>query len=322
MNKLFAIVSVMTLMMISCGEKEKIVEVAGPPSPPRGVYAVNLDGKVEICWIPNYYESNIASYAVYRGTSLTGDFAFIGEVPAQSGEQPAQYCFDDLDTENGVHYWYGVAAVNGRGRSSDLIIEEIVSGTPRPEGLLTLQDALVQPLTSGFDFYPGLISTAQPYDAPTTDIYFGHAGGTPMIIARRVGVEIQDYGYAGNFDAIGLAPENGWAPSRTAEAIVDHMYFLQLVEADGVHYAKLFVTAVTASSVTFYWAFQTDPGNPDLSPPAPRSGGTSVSSSYRANELSGLNAEAKLTDRFSDPPIVEKRVARTRDSGFGQQTTE
>jgi hypothetical protein len=325
MNRLFAIISIMVLMMISCGDKEKIVEVPVPgtcaPSPPHGVYSINLPGKVEICWYPNYYENNIASYTIYRGTSLSGDFFPIGEVVSESPD-PEQYCFEDLDTGNGVQYYYAVSAVDGRGVPSDLIIEEVVSGTPRPEGELTLYDAGTLPAVSGFDFFPALTSTAQPYDAPTTDIYFGLNGGTPTIFAGRAGVEIQDYGYAVNFDAVGVSPDDGWAPSRSVEAIGKHMYFLVLVETNGTHYAKLYVTAATGSFTTFDWAFQTDPGNPDLSPPAPHSGAGKVSSAYPDDaRLSGLIAEAKLTDRFSDPPIVE-RVTRTRNSEFVHQTTE
>jgi len=323
MNRLMATISIMMLIMISCGEKERIVEVPVAanciPSPPRGVYSVNLDGTVEIWWYPNYYEDDIKSYTVYRGTSLSGDFFPIGTVLSEIPD-PAQYWFEDLDTGNGIQYYYAVSAVDRGGRSSDLIVEEIVSGTPRPQAQLILSDATDFPDQSGYDFYPGLSNIAQAYDAPTTDLFFGVSAGTPMLIARRAGVEIQDYGYAGDFDAIGVAPDDGWAtPSRSAQAIAKHMYFLRLLEGSNFHYAKIYVTAVTGDFVTFYWAFQTDPGNPDLSPPAPGSGTGKLSS---AHALPGPIAEATLlTDRFSDPPIVE-RVAWTRDSEFGHQTTE
>jgi hypothetical protein len=325
MNRLMAVISIMMLIMISCGEKEKIVEVPVAtdcvPSPPRGVYSANLNGTVEICWYPNYYEDDIESYIVYRGTSLSGDFFPIGTVLAVTPD-PVQYCFEDLDTGNGIQYYYGVSAVDGDGRISDLIVEEIVSGTPRPEAQLTLYDVADLPDLSGYDFYPGLSNNAQPYDESTTDLFFGVDTGTPMLIARRAGVEIQDFGYASDFDAIGVAPDDGWAPSRTVEAIARHMYFLRLREGSNVHYAKIYVTAVTGDFATFYWAFQTDPGNPDLSPPAPGRGTGKLSSAYPDNALPGPIVEATLlTDRFSDPPIVE-RVTWTRDSEFGHQTAE
>jgi len=320
MNRVLSTISIMMLMVISCGQKEKVVEVPVavncPPTSPRGVYAVNLDGKVEICWVANY-ENDVEGYNVYRGT--TSDvLSLIGTVPVETSN-PAQYCYDDLDTGNGLHYYYGVSAYDRGGAESDLIIEEIVSGTPRPEGVITLYDAATLPNQSGYDFFPipAVPNPTQAYDAPTTDIFFGISGGIPTIIARRTGVEIQDYGYTDNFDVIGLAPTAGWSPSRTVEAIAKHTYILKVPEANGFHYAKVFVTEVTGSFVTFDWAFQTDPGNPDLAPPAPGRGTGNPGQSQPGEKT----VATLLTNRFSDPPIVE-RVTWTRDSEFGHQTTE
>jgi hypothetical protein len=318
MNRIMAMISIMMLLMISCGEKEKIVEVPVarncPPATPRGVYAINLNGTVQICWVPNY-ETDLAGYNIYR-SSNGNEFDFLESVGS------ADYCYEDLDTSNGVQYYYAVAAYDDGGLESELIVEEVVSGTPRPEGLdLTLYDAADLPNQSGFDFYPGLSNVVQLYTLESTDLFFGIVGSVPMLIARRIGVEIQDYGWASNFDAINSAPAAGWSASRTAEAIPEHMYFLKLLENDGYHFAKIYVTAVPGGSVTLRWAFQTDPGNPDLAPPAPGRGTGTLSSARRSDALPGLNTEAKLTDRFSDPPIVE-RVTWTRDSGSGHQTTE
>lgn len=36
------------------------------------------------------------------------------------------------------------------------------------------------------------------------------------------------------------------------------------------NYAKIRMTAVSDSYVTFDWAYQTNPNNPELAPPAPR----------------------------------------------------
>jgi hypothetical protein len=319
MNRLLSTIAIMVLMVISCGQKEKVVDVPVPvncaPTSPRGVYAINLDGKVQICWVANY-ENDVAGYNVYRGTNVDGSFTLIGSVLTET-PSPAQYCFEDLDTGNGVQYYYAVSAYDRGGLESDLIIEEVVSGTPRPEGVITLYDAAGLPNQSGYDFYPitSVPNVPQLYTDPTTDIFFGVNAGTPTIVARRTGVEIQDYGYADNFDVISRAPDAGWSPSRTVEAIVKHMYILRLVETDGFHYAKVYVTAVTGNFVTFDWAFQTDPGNPDLAPPAPGRGAGA------AAVQPGLKTEATLTNRFSDPPIVE-RVTWTRDSEFGHQTTD
>ena len=328
MNRIMAMISIMMLIMISCGEKEKVVEVPYAvetdcaPTVPRGVYGTNYDGTVLICWVANY-ESDMSGYNVYRSETYDGEYSPIGTVYV-SDANPVEYCFEDLDTDNGWHYYYAISAFDEGGNESDIIIEEVVSGTPRPEGSLSLYvRGSTIPDQSGFDFYPGLANVAQPWNELDTDFYFEDDAGTLRLVAYRAGVQIQDYGYASYFDAITLAPGDGWAPSRKVEAVARHMYMLMLPEGTETHYAKVYITSVTPSLVSFSWAFQTDPGNPDLAPPAPPGGGSgaSLSSTPASGELPGLTAEAKLTDRFSDPPIVE-RVARTRDSGSGRQTTE
>jgi hypothetical protein len=266
------ILSVLLLILLSCGEKERIVEVPVatdcPPSIPRGVYSVNYDGYVSICWYPNL-EDDIAGYDVYYGEEAYGDYYYIGSVWAVYPD-PSQYCFNDT-IGNGIQYYYAVAAFDEAGNESELSYE-VVSGTPRPEGLLTLYEYRALPDQSGYDF-SGLSNQVQSYDLPTTDLYFRSDRGMSELSAGRSGVDIQDYGYTGDFSIIGYAPLEGWSPTRTAEAIYGHTYILRLDHTpDGYHYAKLYVTEVTASFVTFLWAYQTVPGDRDLAPPAGNTG--------------------------------------------------
>jgi len=317
MNKILTIISAIVLLLISCGEKEKVVEVPAdcPPSAPRGVYAVNLDGYVEICWYPNP-EDDIAGYDVYRGLSLYGDYTLIGTV-AKSPTDPYEYCYDDTDTDNGVQYYYAVVAYDRGGLESDLSYEE-VTGTPRPDGIVLLYDRCVQPGASGYDL-SGFSSLAQAYDAPSTDFYFDVCGQAPFIIANS-GVEIQDYGYVGNdYYGINYAPAEGWSPSGSAEAIAKHCYILRLLEGDGFHFAKLYVSEVTTGFVNLWWAYQTDPGNRDLAPPAPGRGAGIATSSYRQDAMPGLDKEKSSTRDSATPPIVV-RVTRTRNTESEQHT--
>jgi hypothetical protein len=318
MNRIMTTMAILMLLLLSCGEDE---QVCGPvnfaPATPHGVYSTNFDGTVRICWAANY-ESDMAGYIVYRSTTIDGQYSPIGTVYVEASE-PVEYCYEDLDTGNGTHYWYAVSAFDQGNLESDIIVEEVVSGTPRPEGQVTLYDRNTLPAQSGFDFYPDLADEWQPWNDPTTDFYFVNDGGVLRLVVYRAGAQIQDYGYASNFDAITYAPGDGWAPSGSAEAVARHMYMFSLVEGSDEHYAKIYIMSVTPAAVTFLWAFQTDPGNPDLAPPAPGRGTGAPTSTPKSGELPGLNTEAKLTDRFSDPPIVE-RATRTRDSGTDHTT--
>lgn len=300
MNRIMAISITVVLLIISCGEKERIVEVPVPancpPSAPTGVYSVNLDGTVLICWRANP-EDDIEGYDVYRGTSYYGSYNYLGSVDHTGA---ASYCFEDLDTHNGLQFYYAVAAYDKDGLSSELSYEE-VTGTPRPEGEISLQDYSVLPLIAGYDL-SSLSNTAQPYNAPSTDIFYsGSLGDARLIIARRDGVEIQDYGYVGDFDAVNYAPTEGWSPSRSAEAIAGHCYIVRLIESDGLHYAKLFVKSATGTYVTFMWAYQTAPGNRDLAPPSPPSGKGATNDS-EVFEISLCEIERILAAKSAIPP--------------------
>lgn len=266
MSKFATAIAVLVLILLSCGEKEKIVEVPVetdcPPAVPRGVFAYNLDGYVQICWYPNT-EDDIDGYDVWYGEEAYGDYFYIGSVWAVYPD-PFEYCFSDT-TGNGNQYYYAVSAFDESGNESELSYE-VVSGTPRPEGLLILYEYTYLPEESGYDFSTQS-NVPQRFDLATSDIYFASDGGANEITAFRPGVDIQDYGYVGDFDLINYAPEEGWSAKRSAEAIYGHVYILRLDHTPkGYHYAKLYVTEVTVNFVTFMWAYQTDPGNRDLAP--------------------------------------------------------
>ncbi len=320
MNRIAAITTMVLLLLISCGEKEKVVEVPVPancpPSAPAGVYAVNLDGTVLICWWANP-EDDIEGYDVYRGTSYYGEYSYLGSVLHTNADQ---FCFEDLDTGNGIQFYYAVSAYDKGGVESDLSYEE-VTGTPRPEGEVTLQDFAQLPLLAGYDL-SSFSNAPQAYNAASTDVFFSGSSGARLLVAHRAGVELQDYGFVGDFDAINYAPVEGWSPSRSAEAIPDHCYIVRLIETDGIHYAKLYVISVADGYVTFWWAYQTDPGNRDLAPAAPGGGsGSNTSSSSRITAPGPMKRTTNLAARSAIPPIVE-RVTWTRDDESAQRTTE
>jgi len=254
----------------SCDEKEKIVYVpmedsACPPSAPRGVYAVNLDGAVQICWYPNP-EDDIVGYDIWKNEDLYGTYEWIGTVDAESPD-PYEYCFEYDDLTNGEKLFYAVSAYNQDDILSDLSYED-VSATPRPEGLLRLYDAAADPDSCGYDF-TNFESEAQDCTLPSTDIWFDTTGAVNLFRVASPSVKIQDYGFTSyewpeGLDVINTAPVDGWSVTGTAEVLDGHCYMLRLGEADGFHYVKLWVLAVADGHTDFWWAYQTDPGNTDL----------------------------------------------------------
>jgi hypothetical protein len=269
---------------ISSCEQEKIVEVPVevpadcPPSAPRGVYAVNLDGYVQICWYPNP-EDDIVGYDIWKNDELFGTYEWIGTVDAEIPD-PFTYCFE-YDSPNGDQFFYAVSAYNEANLLSDLSYEE-VTGTPRPEGFLRLYDASVHSDSCGYDF-SSLSNIAQECTDPSTDIAFDSTGGVNMFIVRMPSVMIQDYGYTYSFDDINLAPELGWSPTGMVEVIESHCYMLRLGESDGQHYVKIWIYAVEDGYTDLWWAYQTDPYNRDLMPGQP--GGAMLTSGQEAGGI-------------------------------------
>jgi len=247
------------VLLVGC--EDEIVSL--PPSAPDGVFSITGDGQVTICWNPNP-EPNIAGYDIYWNDQPTGSFERIGSVGASTT------CFIDTDVDNGMTYFYAVAAYNDENQESDLSYEDIFD-TPRPEDFgLVLHDYLgPDSALSGYDF-SSLSNIAQLNTSVSTDVYFGPLNGVPTLFGKGVavgtGVDIQDYGFI-DLESVDWAPDNGWSPAKQAQLIVGHSYVIQIEDASTFyHYAKVYVVSVTNQVAVLNWAYQIDPGNPELAP--------------------------------------------------------
>ena len=255
LSGVFAAVAALTMPLVAgCGD-DPVEAVDNPPFPPDGVFSVTGDDLVTIYWNPNQ-EGDLAGYRIYRGNEdISGPYFAIAEVSADATG------YDDTDVANGDTWFYAVAAFDKHGHESDLSREDVFD-TPRPEGFdLVLGNLGQDPSHAGYDF-SSLSGSAQSAAANTTDIYFEDVSGVKYIVAKGSGVDIQDYGL---IDLIGVdwAPNTGWAPSKTVEAIAGHSYIVRISDGQ-TNYAKFFVNGAPTSTVTLDWAYQTAAGNPEL----------------------------------------------------------
>lgn len=248
-----------------------IVDDDGTPATPRGVYSITGDMDVLIGWYPNQ-ESDLAGYVIYSKIEGSRDYTEIAEI---NDSDAIGYL--DEDVENGTTYYYAVSAFDLDGNES--IQSPAIADTPRPAGRnVTLEDYILEPDLSGFDLSrPD--KGVQPFDARNVDIYFGvgvvSVGGddlyVPFIYAVDDNIGIQDLGYTDSMDDIDVSPQQGFT-FAFAEAIPGHTYaFLTL---DG-NYAKIRATEIEVdwagdkireAWMTFDWAYQLQPGNPELAP--------------------------------------------------------
>jgi hypothetical protein len=222
-----------------------------PPAIPRGLRSITGDEEVLLVWYQNT-EPDLAGYRIYRSTEAFGLYYEIGETNLDY--------FLDFGLVNGATYYYAVTAFDYEGNESELS-HEIVYDTPRPEGYgEQIFDYTEYPDFAGWQFSAYSVVA---YDAPHCDFYYGYDQNDHayyFYIGHPAGL-IQDFGYTSSLDEITYAPQEGWSLTGKVEAIVGHTYIIHTWDN---HYAKFRVTAIGTNSVMFDWAYQIDPGNPEL----------------------------------------------------------
>jgi len=262
MRRLLLPLLALGILLGGCSENKTTAPVR-PPAAPRGLFSVTGDRQVTLVWLANT-ESDLTGYRIYQAPCDTGSscpYRRVAVLPATSGTQYVEYLLTGLT--NGETRFYAVSAVNRAGMESDLSYED-VHDTPRPAGTgLTLGNYLSSNTNIGYDF--SAFTRTNTTDPPT-DFFYGYYEDTTGFVHQQVFVpdystDIQDAGYARSLDAVDFAPDSGWSPSGTAEAVPGHCY---VVWTRDNHYAKFRITAVGPSQVTVDWAYQIDPGNREL----------------------------------------------------------
>ena len=261
MNRLLLPLLALGILLGGCSEKT--TAPVAPPAAPRGLYSVTGDRQVTLVWLANT-ESDLAGYRVYEAPCATGKdcpYERIAAFSAPANSQYVQYVVTGLT--NGVKRYYAVAAVNRAGVESALSYDD-VHDTPRPAGTgLVLNNFMVYTRDVGYDF--SAFARTNTTDPPA-DIFFGYYEDTTGFVHQQIFVpdystDIQDAGYVSTLDMVDFAPDSGWSPSGTVEAIQGHAYVVWTRENN---FAKFRVTAVGPTQVTLDWAYQTDPGNGEL----------------------------------------------------------
>jgi hypothetical protein len=229
-----------------------------PPPPPQGIITISLDNAVEIQWLPSQAE-DVKGYKVWKSDHYAGRYQLIAST--------SNTRLVDYGAVNGITYYYAVSAYDFNENESALS-KDVVYDTPRPEGVgVVLIDTSTARSLSGYGF--AQYSVLSCYDK-NTDIFLVDAHGR-LYIQVWSDTDIQDMGYTSSLDAISASPTEGWAPSKSAEAIMGHTYVIWTVDD---YYAKVRVQNVTTNRIVFDWAYQTAKGNIELKlVHSPRTGG-------------------------------------------------
>lgn len=244
---------------------------------PLNLVSISLDGAIHLQWDDNAYQSAPTGFDYYRlySASYNIDTQMCGTDWVLEGTtvSPA-FLVDGI--ANGRPRCFGVSAISIEGFES--LWSLLRYDTPRPDGrnVILYYDS-VNTLQSGFRFFRdlnndglvglnelGLVGQAS---AGNNDLVLAKdAGGSLYLRVQRTNTDHRVYGTSPIEDLtfIDIAPVSGYARTDI-EALPLWGYVFRMDEG-GLYYqyGSLRVSAIGANYVIFDWAYQTDPGNPEL----------------------------------------------------------
>lgn len=243
-----------------------------PPPAPRHAAAAALDGAAYVFWddAPSA-ESDFAAYRVYSATDEAD--LFLGETDSPG--------FMDLLAENGSTYTYRITSLDDQGHESGF--SEPARATPRPdyagEVVYAHRDSAA---ASGFRFRStdddeAVLSGDDParhfrLEADDRALWLAPAPNVGIHTESRWTSALK-CGPGADSDCVSWesAPTTGYSTARVAVETF-HAYMFRVAGADGrTRYGTVRIGTAGADQdarelIVFDWAYQTQPGNPNLDP--------------------------------------------------------
>jgi hypothetical protein len=257
-----------------------------PPDVPASLASTTLDGAVALSWTDNSYTSDPANFESYRiySTSYDIDTDSCGASWGLEGTTVAPE-FVAGALVNGTSRCFAVTATSSDGAESAR--SGTVWDTPRPDTRNVLLYARqTQDAGSGFRFWDDLNTDLRVQDNELGLVRSGSSASIDFSVERDIdgflfltpvgagtGVEFYDAIPVGDLTSIDVAPctpdssVDGCAPytATPIEASPGFGYVFEIDGGDGfVRFGAVRVTHVGQTFLILDWAFQTDPGNPQL----------------------------------------------------------
>ncbi len=269
----------LVLTALACGDDDTTGPSGVLLETPTGLRGTSLNGAIYLTWNDNaFLNAPAETFLEYRiwGTGYSLDDAQCDSDWYMEGSTIApEFLVGAL--ENGIPKCFAVASV-----STDLVespTSQPWADTPRPDARNVLIWAYqVDPLVSGFRFFDDVNGNGQvdPLelgavgDGNRTDIDFWldrDVNGDFFMVPERSGTQMTFYDLdpIEDLTSIDVAPLGGF--TRDAyQAVPMYGYVFEMDGGDGfARYGAIRVTHVGPEFMIFDWAYQTDPGNPELS---------------------------------------------------------
>jgi hypothetical protein len=262
----------------ACGGDDNNNTAPGiPPDTPAILTSTSLDGAVALTWTDNSYQSAPDIFSNYRvySTAYDLDNDACGDTWSLEGTTVApEFIVGAL--ENGIPRCFHVTAVSADGSESGGSPPK--ADTPRPDSR-NVAVATVQsdPAVSGFSFWSDADGDGQSDDNELGVVTSGASDAIDFFVDRDVdgrifltpvrfgtGVEYYSNAPVEDLTSIDFAEDQVYRTTGI-EALPGYGYVFEMDGGDGFQrYGALRVTHVGQTFIIFDWAFQTDPGNPEL----------------------------------------------------------
>jgi hypothetical protein len=249
-----------------------------PPDVPASLSSTSLDGAVALTWTDNSYTADPGNFQNYRvySTGYDLDQNLCGTTWQLEGTTVApEFVVGAL--ANGVPHCYTVTAVSVDGFESDR--SPTRSDTPRPDSRnVVLYARPFQSEGSGFRFWDdlnadgaagaselGLVTSGNDAAA---DFFVDRDGSGDLFLTpvrAGTGVEYYDADHpVEDLTSIDFAADRTYRTSGIL-ALPGYGYVFEMDGGDGFkRYGAVRTTHVGRDFLILDWAYQTDPGNPEL----------------------------------------------------------
>jgi hypothetical protein len=249
-----------------------------PPEAPTSLSSTTLDGAIALVWSDNPFQADPDIFGNYRvySTSYDIDTGDCGSDWLLEGTTVApEFLAGAL--ANGVPRCFSVTAVSVDGIESDR--SPLRGDTPRPDARnVALSAAPTSPIGSGFRFWDdlnddgstqsgelGLVRNANDLDI---DFFVDRDGNGDLFLTPvRLGTGVEYYNEndpVEDLTSIDFAEDRAYRTTGI-QALPGFGYVFETDGGDGfVRYGAVRVSHVGTTFLIMDWAFQTDPGNPEL----------------------------------------------------------
>ncbi len=266
------------ILLAACNDDDGGNGPGVPPQAPTSLSSTSLDGLIALVWSDNPFQADPEIFGNYRvySTSYDIDVDQCGSDWLVEGTTVApEFLVGALD--NGVPRCFSVTAVSVDGFESDR--SPLRGDTPRPDSRnVALAAAPTTPNGSGFRFWDDLnddgatqaeeLGLVRSANAPDIDFFVDRDGaGDLFLIPVRAGTGVEFYNEndpVEDLTSIDFAEDLEYRTTGI-QAVPGFGYVFETDGGDGlVRYGALRVLHVGTTFLIMDWAFQTDPGNPEL----------------------------------------------------------